>query len=274
MYDLICPVCKGPLTLQDRSYRCENRHCFDRAKEGYVNLLPNSGHGKRHGDDRLMVKARAEFLGAGHYDRLSREICDIAAAHTSDAPNVLDAGCGEGKYTGDLYRALYSAGKTPSVLGIDISKDALIYASRRNKEITFAVASSSELPVEDRSCDLLLNIFSPFMEEEFRKVLRPGGLLIRVYPLEDHLWELKEAVYDVPYKNDPLEKEFPGYEVLEEREVRYSIELHSNAEITSLFRMTPYYYKTGRKDQEKLERLETLRTKLEFCIVVYRRSID
>lgn len=38
----ICPVCGKALRPDAGSYRCENRHCFDRAKSGYVNLLPPS----------------------------------------------------------------------------------------------------------------------------------------------------------------------------------------------------------------------------------------
>ena len=37
---LICPLCHSPLTFNARSWSCENRHQFDQAKEGYVNLLP------------------------------------------------------------------------------------------------------------------------------------------------------------------------------------------------------------------------------------------
>ena len=37
--DLICPICGAALLRQEREYRCENRHSFDIARQGYVNLL-------------------------------------------------------------------------------------------------------------------------------------------------------------------------------------------------------------------------------------------
>ena len=36
---LICPVCKNELFFENKTAKCENNHCFDLAKEGYVNLL-------------------------------------------------------------------------------------------------------------------------------------------------------------------------------------------------------------------------------------------
>ena len=52
----ICPICKKSLTLKSKSYRCENNHSFDEAKEGYVNLLPvQYKHSKDPGDNKAMV---------------------------------------------------------------------------------------------------------------------------------------------------------------------------------------------------------------------------
>ena len=35
-----CPLCHAPLSRSDNHYSCPQRHQFDLAKEGYVNLLP------------------------------------------------------------------------------------------------------------------------------------------------------------------------------------------------------------------------------------------
>ena len=68
MLDLLCPVCGGRLAREKKVWRCENHHCFDVARSGYVNLLPPSASGKRHGDDKRMVAARTAFLSRGYYD--------------------------------------------------------------------------------------------------------------------------------------------------------------------------------------------------------------
>lgn len=271
MTDFICPHCGEKLYIENSSYLCKNRHCYDIAKAGYVNLLPPSGKGKRHGDDKLMVKARADFLAKGYYDRFSSAICGLALKYSGGNSVILDAGCGEGKYTLDILNAFTSAGYSPDIIGTDISKDALVYAARKSKIIRFAAASSAALPVEDGSVDLILNIFSPFIKTEFIRALKPGGRVVRAVPLENHLFELKAAIYDKPYLNDVIIPDEEGFSVEEILPVKYSIELNNTEDITGLFMMTPYYYKTGRDDQEKLRGCKELKISLEFELIVYKK---
>ena len=46
------------------------------------------------------------------------------------------------------------------------------------------------MPVKDSSCDAVLNVFSPFAPDEYSRVLKDEGVLFRVIPLENHLFEL------------------------------------------------------------------------------------
>lgn len=272
MPQLKCPVCSAPLQRVERTYRCESGHCYDIAKQNYVNLLmSNRSSDKRHGDDKLMVQARQEFLDKGYYLFLREEICRLALENLPAAARILDAGCGEGWYTSALRCALEGAGKSCEVLGVDISKQALIFAGRRDKALTLAVASISSLPVADESCDMVLNVFAPDSPAEYRRVLRPGGLLMRVMPMERHLYGLKAAVYDSPYLNPPAVYAPEGFELVCRSELRQMIHLDSTGDIQRLFMMTPYYYKTGRGDQAKLEKLTELDTEAEFAIVLLRR---
>lgn len=269
--NLICPVCGDMLIFDAHTGKCKNNHSFDVAKSGYINLLLSSGHGKRHGDDRLMVRARTKLLDAGYYDNLSDLICDLADAYSPDTVRIIDSGCGEGKYTCDVLDRLTRSGKRVDILGIDISKDALVSAAKRSKDIQLCVASCAALPIKDASADMILSIFSPFLPEEFNRVLKPGGRLIRVIPLERHLWELKELIYDVPYENRPDSIEAVGFKILERRDIRYPIHLPDNETIMALFKMTPYYYKTSVKDQSKAEAAQSLDTTCEFGIIVYEK---
>lgn len=161
---------------------------------------------------------------------------------------------------------------TASFFGVDISKTALQYASKRSPDFTLCVASCAHLPVEDGSVDEVLNIFSPFVPEEFARVLKPGGYLLRAYPLREHLWELKALIYDTPRDNPPTPLTTEGFTLVETREVRDIIHLSCNEDILSLFRMTPYYYKTGAKDQQKAEQAQELSVKLAFGLAIYQRD--
>ncbi len=270
---LKCPVCGAQLSQNERSFRCGKGHSYDLAKQNYVNLLmSNKSSAKRHGDDKLMVRARKDFLEKGYYLFLRDEICRLAAEYCGDNVEFLDAGCGEGWYTSAVKEALEGAGKSCAALGVDISKEALIAAGKRDKSLSLAVASINTLPVAEGSCDLLLNVFAPHDDAEFRRVLKKGGLLIKVMPLETHLFGLKKAVYDEPYLNGPAEYAPEGFETVCRRELRRMISLESGEDIQNLFMMTPYYYKTGKSDQEKLLSLEHLETEADFAVCVLRRT--
>ena len=267
-----CPVCGGPLEREERAYRCEKGHSYDIAREGYTYLLPpNQKHSAAPGDDKGMAAARREFLSKGYYKPLLDTLCREILARAGDAPAILDTGCGEGYYTAGVYRALLQAGKSPRMAGIDISKFILRYAARREKGVEFAVASSYRLPVADSSVDVLLNCFSPLALEEFRRVLRPGGTFLYVVPAADHLWELKEVLYERPYPNEEKETPYEGFAYEAIVPVDDTITLESQTDIHALFQMTPYYWKTPKAGAERLAALDRLTTRIAFRVHVFRK---
>ena len=273
MINFICPVCKNDLHEEERLYRCKNGHCFDKSKFGYVNLLQSQkSSAKRHGDDRLMVRARRDFLNAGFYGFLRNLLCDICEKYIPDGGNILDAGCGECWYSAGLKQYFIQKGKSIFVAGVDISKDALEFASKRKSNIPLAVASLFDLPFADGSFDAVLNIFSPDADEEFHRVLKTGGHLIKIIPLENHLLGLKSAIYDKPYLNDVPDEKIENFVCIKTSQAKMNLCLDLNDSIQNLFRMTPYYYKTGIEDQQKIINLDYLETQAEFEIRVYRKD--
>jgi len=272
MSQFCCPLCGGALAETQTGLQCPGGHCFDRAREGYVNLLPaNRKHSKAPGDDNGMVAARRAFLEKGWYQPLREALEALAVELTGPAPVVLDAGCGEGYYTGGVRDALLDAGKSPRVAGIDISKAALRKAGKRYPGIGFAVASAYRLPVADGSVELLLNVFSPLAIEEFRRVLRPGGIYLYVVPGAKHLWELKEALYERPYPNEEKETPYEGFSYERIVPVSYTVRLPGQEDIHALFQMTPYYWKTPREGVERLAAVSRMDCRIDFRVHVFRR---
>ena len=266
-----CPVCKGPLEKRERSLFCPNGHCYDISKYGYVNLLmSNQSSAKRHGDDRLMVEARRDFLDGGYYAPIRDGLLELALPMLKSGSRLVDAGCGEGWYTSALYEKAKEQGKDIQVACSDISKDALRYASKRLPNAECAVSSSARLPVADGGCDMLLNFFSPLEAAEFHRVLSEGGSLIRAVVLPKHLFGLKAAVYDEPYENGEPETELDGFALENRLDVRSVIKVEGE-DIKRLFSMTPYYYKTSAADHAKLDKLESIETELEVCLLAYKR---
>jgi len=266
---LCCPVCKRKLMRKEQAFRCEAGHSFDRAKQGYVNLLMSQRSSNRnHGDDKEMVASRCAFLEKGYYSLLREALQEKVYFYTQKKhPVLVDAGCGEGWYTQGIAKSL----DEPYVIGFDISKDALKWAAKRQGFAALAVASCFSLPMKDQSVDCLLNIFSPLAREEYQRVLKEGGHLFRVVPGEHHLWELKEAIYERAIPNRPEPQEMEGLTLIDKRQVCYEIHLENNADITALFQMTPYYYRTSQRDHQKLQNLDTLTTRVEFEILIYKK---
>lgn len=273
MPEFICPVCRLPLCRHAKILKCGNGHSYDIARHGYVNLLmSNASSLKRHGDDKAMVRARQQFLDRGYYDPLCRRIEAIAIKYAPDGEvSLLDVGCGECWYTSNVQKALKSAGKGVCAAGIDISKHALMAAHTRDKDIKTAVASVSSLPVGSESCDIILNVFAPYNEAEFCRVLKQNGVFIRAVPLEKHLLGLKKAIYDTPYENPSVSPELDAFSIAEMCDIKTEINVSPHNDIAALFMMTPYYYKTSASDQAKLYRLDELKTEIEFRIIVYKK---
>ena len=171
-----------------------------------------------------------------------------------------------------LTKALTAAGKTPRMAGTDISKAILRSAARRARGVEWAVASSFHLPVADGTADILLDCFSPLALEEFRRVLKPGGRFLYVVPGPDHLWELKQVLYDRPYPNEEKETPYEGFAYRSIVPVEDTITLPCQADIHALFQMTPYYWKTPKAGAARLAALDTLTARISFRIHIFQKS--
>jgi 23S rRNA (guanine745-N1)-methyltransferase len=258
-----CPHCGLSLVDVDRRLACESGHSFDRAREGYVNLLP-SGRlpGGPSGDDDTMVRARRAVFEAGCY----APIIDAVASevHGSGAGSVLDAGCGEGTYL-----ARSCAGGAQG-WGIDISKVAVRLAAKRYPTLEFAVASVYRLPFDDASFDALVDVFSPRPFDELLRVLRPGGVALVVTPGPDHLAQLKALVYDTPR---PHVDDEPGPEPERVERVRFVVDLTEPALRRHLLEMTPYWWSTPADRRERVaDQLTSVHVDMQLA--VYRRAVS
>ena len=263
---LRCPVCGEALQKEAKEYLCPKGHRFDRAKQGYVNLLQSQRSSKKnHGDDRDMIVARRDFLEKGHYAPLRELLEEKVYFYTAKNDTIVDAGCGEGWYCAPLCADF-------EVIGLDISKEALKWAAKRNCFTHLAVASCFDMPLKNGLASGVINFFSPLADEEYSRILKPGGKLYRAVPGTHHLWQLKQAIYDIPKENVPEREELEGLRLLERCPLTFEMELISQEEIQALFQMTPYYYRTSFRDREKLKNYVNLKTKAEFTLLVYEKE--
>lgn len=271
---IICPYCKSDLLQsEEKSFTCENRHNFDVAKEGYINLLPvNQKKSKEPGDNQMMVAARRNFLERGFYDPLIENIKEvISKKHLFTKRDIiaLDAGCGEGYYSEKVLNKL--DGINSKVLGTDISKSAIKIAAKKYKNNFYFVSSINNLPITSDSIDLVLSVFSPIKPEEFKRILSKNGYVVIISPGPNHLNEIAELIYDYvrPHTNNIEEKMAAQFKNFLSVKSNFKVEIQSSEDLLSLLKMTPYYWSTGTEKLEKITKKAKLSVSCDFNIDLF-----
>ena len=249
--DILCPVCHKKLINKGSVWQCEDRHSFDVAKEGYLNL--NMKSSQKTGDNPEMIRARKRFLEKGYYSFLKEELNTLLDENDS----LVDLACGEGYYTKDFI--------CKDKIGIDLSKSGLKIASKNDKSTLYLLNSIFHNPLEDECCDKVITIFAPIAGKEILRILKENGKFILVRPDVYHLYELKEAVYETPYLNKEEDIIIEGLK--RERQIHISRKENViGSDIEDLFTMTPYVNTTGKADKEKLKSIEEM--EISFCFII------
>jgi 23S rRNA (guanine745-N1)-methyltransferase len=185
---LLCPVrgCRKALIPVQRRLVCPRRHSFDIARSGYVNLLqPQERRSKQPGDTAAAVAARRRLHDRGVTRPLLKTIAETMGASPHDV--VLDAGCGEGFYLGELARETGF-----DAHGIDISIPAIEAAAKRYPECEWIVGNADRfVPYADGLFSSVLSITGRMNESEFRRVLRSDGRLLVAVAAPNDLIELR-----------------------------------------------------------------------------------
>ena len=259
-----CPICQENLTLVETSLKCSNRHSFDLAKFGYVNLAPQIKQSANY--DKENFQNRQQILEAGFYQAILEGISDLLATKPS-AKTVLDIGCGEGFYS----RKLQEVHPEKTFYAFDISKDSVQIAAKSepNWAVNWFVGDLARLPIKDTSMDILLDIFSPANYGEFRRVLSKDGILIKVIPTENHLKEIRQLVRDQLTKKD-----YSNQDIKEHFQEHFSIQSSQIASLTkpiteeqrqALISMTPLLFHV---DQSKIDWSQLTEITIEAEILV------
>lgn len=268
----LCPLCHQPLLPDAASWRCENRHQFDRAREGYVNLLPvQHKRSKQPGDSADMMLARREFLDAGHYQPLQQKVCEIFdRVLTEEASAVLDIGCGEGYYTHEVANRLQARGEV-EIHGLDVSKVAVRFGARRYHNVQFCVASSHRLPFSAGQFDAVLRIYAPCKAEELARVIKEKGYVLTVTPGPRHLIQYKELIYQDAKLHDETPEQMAGFELVEQHSLNYPMKLNSE-ESAALLQMTPFAWRARPEVWGVLATTPVFECETDFTLRLWQRS--
>jgi 23S rRNA (guanine745-N1)-methyltransferase len=281
-----CPLDGAPLHVSAEGAVCPAGHRFDRAREGYLNLLPVQRKASRDpGDDKAMVDARRRFLAAGHYAPIvdavfamvRGRVDAMAARALVPEVRVLDAGCGEGDCLSRVDAAARADALDASLLlaGIDISKWAVRAAARRSPGIAWAVASNRGLPFAANSFDVVLSLFGFPVWGEFARVLVEGGEVIVVDPAPDHLRELRELIYEEVRPSPPPVHPGAaeaGFVCVASQPVRFIAEVEGDGQVAALLRMTPHAHRTSAERREVVDAMPRLAVTVDVLLRRYVAS--
>lgn len=269
MHKLACPKCHNALSLDGKTYRCLNHHCYDIAKSQYINLLLNSDKATNNpGDNKESLLCRKAHLNQGYYDVILNEVVTYIKTHRHPQMQILDLGCGEGYYTYRLQQELHD---DSTVYGLDISKDGIQMATKYTKDIYWIVGNSKNIPIQDHSLDVITALFTVVNADEIKRCLKEDGYMIHVTANNHHLIEFKELIYDeVKVKSD--EHIRLPFDIVEAYDFQQSIHLRNREDSLNLLKMTPHYYHIKKERRHVLETLGEFDVTIDIRVTVYKMS--
>jgi len=268
-------VCSSPLRQDARVWCCDNKHHFDKAKEGYMNLLlANQKSSKLPGDSPAMLKARRDFLTHGFYDPVAEALVTAIAELMPDSSEessvrILDSGCGEGYYLNFLQKRLPSS---TELAGLDIAKEGVRLAAKKFPTISWVCGSAVRLPLADKSLDFLLRVFAPGDSDEASRCLSDEGSLIVLSPAARHLQEIKAVLYDeLTLHSEP--KDIAGFSLFKQSQVEYVLQLSNSVAIKNLLSMTPFFWQGNHAARDRLLSLEKFSVSVHVFLSVYKKNL-
>ena len=180
---LICPTCSEPLSRSAEGFLCPRRHSLNVNRKGCLNLLSSPVETYY---DAALFQARRRVFDAGCYDAVAEAIETLLPPGEQ---RILDAGCGDGWYLSRLLT------RHPDWCGagVDISKEAIFQATDHPCNALWCVADLRRLPFAAGSFTAVLDVLTPASYDAFRRVLAPGGVLIKVFPGSGYLQEIRQA---------------------------------------------------------------------------------
>lgn len=276
-----CPICRSQMRVCDTSsFVCTNRHTFNIAKQGYVNFLDHpikTNYGKDVFEGR-----RAIITQSGLFAPLYHSIADVIACQKAHSMNnrtlaMLDTGCGEGSHLSKIYKHISSFnGDSVTGVGIDISKEGILAASKKYEELIWSVADLANTPFNDRQFDVLLNILSPANYKEFKRLLTDDGIVIKVVPRRDYLKEVRQFFFDnkekQTYSNADIIARFThNFHHVKYLNLRYT-QILAKTEIQALVQMTPLTWDQSKKKIHQFLEKEFIDLTVDLDLLIGRKT--
>ena len=264
-----CPLCGKQMKVTKSSLVCQENHCYDISKRGYINFVQKTSVKIYNAE---LFEHRRLVYNSGFYDELMERMDLLVSAHACSRKEctVVDSGCGEGTFLTKL-----SSRISGNKIGFDISKDAILQACKSTKEILWLVADLVNIPLKDNCADVLFNIFTPANYNSFHRILKEDGILIKVIPGIEYLQEFRKAV-GTKLKSHRDDEKVIHYlsqymEIVEKKRVYYKVRVNRE-QLRSWIKMTPMMVNVS-ADEEILSSIKEVTIDVSICVCKKRSEI-
>ena len=190
--NFICPYCKNSLELNGTSLKCHSNHTFDLTKKGTINFIASTKIKESKIYNEKLFTCRRKFIQKGYYEEVYNIIVGTINSLNLNNLSILDLGCGEGTHTINILNKISG---NYNYCAFDYSKSAINLASDYNSTNRFYFDGDvNNIPITTNSIDVIIDFLSPYSESEVKRVLKKGGMFIKVSPNKDSLLELRQAL--------------------------------------------------------------------------------
>lgn len=260
-----CPLCHEPMTALAKGIICPNRHRFDLSKKGTLYFLD---HQIKTEYDHEMFLHRGAMIQSGMYQPLLDVLAPLC-----ENEQILDVGCGEGSFLNNLAEQV-SLGAS---IGFDISKEGIYLATNQPANLFWCVADLTNLPFADASFSTILNIFSPSNYQEFDRILKTDGQVIKVVPRSGYLKELRAAFYPEDaqkqsYSNQQVVDKFQQiYPDMTQTQVTYVFDIPEKNRL-SLLEMSPLEWGVSPERKAKIQANPLTKITIDLDILISKKN--
>jgi 23S rRNA (guanine745-N1)-methyltransferase len=275
-----CPICQSTMkVLESKSLICSNQHTFDFAKQGYINF---TAHPVKTKYGKELFEARRKLITEGSfYKPLSHAIAKIINEHvgkTKETISILDTGCGEGSQLSNICDIVSSDFfKSVVGVGIDISKEGIMVASKNYSDKVWAVADLANTPFKNKQFDVILNILSPSNYAEFNRLLKTNGLVIKIVPQSGYLKELREYLFHKPEKQnysnaETVDRFNERFQFVDFLRLSYTLTLNKSLNL-SLVQMTPLTWTATKERVKSFLNKDAAQITVDLEILIGKKTI-
>lgn len=264
---LRCPKCgRAFVTVLDYSLACQQGHVWNLNKKGFVYFLDHAAPGEY---DRENLADRRNVLQAGMFQPMIEQVAQYIP---TEPQTILDIGTGEGTPLYQLMQARPDHHDT--YLGFDISKAGVQLATQLDPNLFFCVADLRQLPFADASMSTIVEFFSPSDYQEFKRVLKPGGQVLKIIPNADYLIELRHLLYPTgekrTYDNSAVVQRFAeNYPTMQMVPIKYEFSLAPELR-ASLVQMSPLHWGKGARKLTATDLAQLTQVTIDVSLLIGR----